>query len=418
MASEKLVTAVQLIRSGEKVAAIALLKEVLQEDPKDEDAWLWLHSCLDDPEQKKFCIKKALEINPNNLHAQRAWAKLTGATARPGSKGKPRSNRSQTSLLLGLGAIGLLVVMFIGGAFVWMQFGQQGAQTASNPLRVVVSPTPVLSSTPLPSATPFPTETPSPSATPTPSPAATLASLPFEPMEALDSYRIHGNMSMMGFGNAAGLSWLFSQEWVKASASSRTSLRLQGAMPGTPSPDINMPTEMEIVMIGESAWVKNAGQWTKVDPEQVKSQQQNVASPVSELKNLTFVGEEVVNGVICIHYKIDMPQVMPTVAATEIPQAEMRAVGDVWVASQPGFPAVVMRMRIQLKMSVEQTPDGLPTRLPLPTATFDPFVEQVATPVVTVLPINTLEPQTVAYYFEYEVSEVNTEFTIEPPETP
>lgn len=76
MASEKLIQAVQLIKSGDKQAALLLLKEVVQADPNDENAWLWLHTCVEQVEQKKYCLQRALKINPNNQQARNALLKL------------------------------------------------------------------------------------------------------------------------------------------------------------------------------------------------------------------------------------------------------------------------------------------------------------------------------------------------------
>lgn len=44
MASEKLNQAVQLIKSGNKIAALPILKEIVQAEPNNGNAWLWLYS--------------------------------------------------------------------------------------------------------------------------------------------------------------------------------------------------------------------------------------------------------------------------------------------------------------------------------------------------------------------------------------
>lgn len=76
MASEKLSQAVQLIKSGNKVAALPILKEVVQAEPNNENAWLWLYSCVGNVEQKKYCLQQALRINSNNQKASEALYKL------------------------------------------------------------------------------------------------------------------------------------------------------------------------------------------------------------------------------------------------------------------------------------------------------------------------------------------------------
>ena len=73
MSSERINQAIQLIREGNTKSAGKILAEVVKQEPKNETAWLWLAGCFDDTEKKKFCLKKALEINPQN---QKAWDAL------------------------------------------------------------------------------------------------------------------------------------------------------------------------------------------------------------------------------------------------------------------------------------------------------------------------------------------------------
>jgi len=79
----KLDQAVQLIKAGNKQAALPILKELIQNEPGNEMAWLWLYSCVDAPEQKRFCLGKALEINPANDQARKALEKLTAPRLSP-----------------------------------------------------------------------------------------------------------------------------------------------------------------------------------------------------------------------------------------------------------------------------------------------------------------------------------------------
>lgn len=77
MSSPSLEQAIQLIRSGDKKTGGKLLAEIVKQDPRNETAWLWLAGCFDNDEKKKFCLKKALEINPDNTKAWDALNKLT-----------------------------------------------------------------------------------------------------------------------------------------------------------------------------------------------------------------------------------------------------------------------------------------------------------------------------------------------------
>jgi len=80
MASDKLRQAVQLIKTGNKQAAMPILKDIVQTEPNNEMAWLWLYSCVESILHKKHCLQKVLEINPNNQKAREVLEKLAMST--------------------------------------------------------------------------------------------------------------------------------------------------------------------------------------------------------------------------------------------------------------------------------------------------------------------------------------------------
>ena len=87
--ADQLNNAVQLIKAGNKQAALPILREVVQADPNNENAWLWLFSCVEKPEQKKFCLQQALKINPDNQNTQKALDKLTASLPTPPAPAAP-----------------------------------------------------------------------------------------------------------------------------------------------------------------------------------------------------------------------------------------------------------------------------------------------------------------------------------------
>jgi flagellar basal body-associated protein FliL len=137
--SEKLRQAIELIKAGNKQTALPILKEVIQSEPNNDAAWLWLYTCVDNPSQKKYCLQKALEINPNNSNAQIALEKLIGQIPSP----KPTPIRPQTQpakiieksvqrpmtqkksgnkspiVIVGLAVIFLILCIGIGGISYW-----------------------------------------------------------------------------------------------------------------------------------------------------------------------------------------------------------------------------------------------------------------------------------------------------------
>ena len=74
--SEKLQQAISLIKSGDKKRGKQLLGEVIKEDPNNEAAWLWSYRLVSTPEKKQYCLKRALEINPENQQARKALVDL------------------------------------------------------------------------------------------------------------------------------------------------------------------------------------------------------------------------------------------------------------------------------------------------------------------------------------------------------
>jgi tetratricopeptide (TPR) repeat protein len=77
MDDELLQKAIGLVQMGDKNGAIEILRELVTKDPKNENAWLWLAASFDKPENKIHCLRKVLEINPDNQKAAQALKSLT-----------------------------------------------------------------------------------------------------------------------------------------------------------------------------------------------------------------------------------------------------------------------------------------------------------------------------------------------------
>lgn len=417
MDSEKLSYAVQLIKSGNKSAAIPILREMILTNPKDENAWLWLYSCVDNVEQKKQCLQKALAINPNNQAAQRALAKLTGAylppshqpkvISQPVGKNKSQSKRKPNYWFFAIGAAIAFLFLCLGTSFVLAQSGQFSSVAANLPLFATATLTPSLTPTATATVTPSPTPTNTP--TPTPSPTATLTPTPLvafdpaslAPLEALESYRLKGKMTIKGMGGSKDLpfTWDFVQEWNKASLAQHTKMSVQGMLSGG-SNSMNAATNVETIVIDKMVWVKSGPKWTRLDGQ--GSQQRAIISPSSGWKNLKFVGDETINGIACKHYSINEDALkMADINGSEITS---RALGDIWIANQADLPAFIVRVKVLMQLNRFPLSPGI--------ATADPYME-------TSIPSNSSsqELDQIVYNYEYEVTEVNTEVIIEPPPT-
>ena len=72
MSTEDLLRAgIAAAKANDSVGASNLLSQVVRADPNSELGWLWLGYCRDVPQQREYCFRKALSINPENVEARR-----------------------------------------------------------------------------------------------------------------------------------------------------------------------------------------------------------------------------------------------------------------------------------------------------------------------------------------------------------
>ncbi len=76
MSSEKLNAAINSIEAGDKTAAMRILAEIVTTDPKNEMAWFWLSKCVEEIDRKRYCLARALSINPNSTRTRQALIEL------------------------------------------------------------------------------------------------------------------------------------------------------------------------------------------------------------------------------------------------------------------------------------------------------------------------------------------------------
>jgi hypothetical protein len=73
--------AISLIKTGDKARGANILANLLITNPNNEAAWLWLAFCADTNERKEYCLKRAMQINPNRVEVQQALNELRGSTS-------------------------------------------------------------------------------------------------------------------------------------------------------------------------------------------------------------------------------------------------------------------------------------------------------------------------------------------------
>lgn len=178
--------AIELILEGQTKKAGELLSRLVQEEPQNENAWLWLAACKNEKNEKISCLEKVLAINPKNSSAKLAMQRLTtpvGAEDQPSLENilsaKPAGNdRWKFSIPVIVGTLCALVILIhilLAIIKTWDNQGLLSFLISSKPSATLTS---LPSKTYLPSYTYTPLETFTPSLTVTPLYTPTITQTP------------------------------------------------------------------------------------------------------------------------------------------------------------------------------------------------------------------------------------------------
>ncbi len=77
------------VREGRMGDAYRVFKKVIDRNPRNEFAWIWVSVTSEDRAEKRAALEKALEINPNSQHAKEALRTLNAEETRPAPKPDP-----------------------------------------------------------------------------------------------------------------------------------------------------------------------------------------------------------------------------------------------------------------------------------------------------------------------------------------
>ncbi|MCC7208825.1 MAG: tetratricopeptide repeat protein [Anaerolineae bacterium] len=80
-------------KSGDPVQARQFLQEAIRRDPTSEIAWMWLSTVARDENERLYCLRKILDINPHNEAAAARLQQLTGGA--PAQQSPPPPQQSQ-----------------------------------------------------------------------------------------------------------------------------------------------------------------------------------------------------------------------------------------------------------------------------------------------------------------------------------
>lgn len=86
MSKEEILRAgIAAAKSGDLQQAAALFAQLVKADPSSEQGWFLLGMCCSAPDQREYCFRRVLALNPNNLEAKQQLTRL----ARPAPKPPP-----------------------------------------------------------------------------------------------------------------------------------------------------------------------------------------------------------------------------------------------------------------------------------------------------------------------------------------
>jgi hypothetical protein len=174
--------AIMLAQSGQRTEARRLLEQVVELDPGQALAWMWLATVSTDREERLAFLERALTIDPANTTAQEAYAQLTGQVFTPVSApditaGEP--SRDRVTLIRGGLILITMLVLVIAAAFVLASqiVGDNGGDKLPPPSLSPITAQPNRTRVPqqqpgLPNVLPTRTWTPLPTHTPGPSPTS------------------------------------------------------------------------------------------------------------------------------------------------------------------------------------------------------------------------------------------------------
>ncbi len=97
-------TAIQAAQGGNKAIARHILEQVIDQDPHNELAWIWMASVAETLDERRNCLQKVLAINPKNERAKQALARVDRPAAAPAapppSSATPRLEEAPAELRL------------------------------------------------------------------------------------------------------------------------------------------------------------------------------------------------------------------------------------------------------------------------------------------------------------------------------
>ncbi len=96
--------AIRTARSGNKQSAVVMFQRVLNEDPRNERALLWMGALATDPKEKRRFLLKTLKVNPKNKTAREELQRMAHSE---------KASANRTLIYGGLIIVGVLIVIAV-----------------------------------------------------------------------------------------------------------------------------------------------------------------------------------------------------------------------------------------------------------------------------------------------------------------
>jgi hypothetical protein len=100
---DRLSQAIAALRRGDRVGARKLIYAILEDEPRNLDAWSWACEIATTHEERVHCLKQILEIDPSHKFARRYLAQLqAGAPSTDVTSAMPAGRRKAREGIVGL----------------------------------------------------------------------------------------------------------------------------------------------------------------------------------------------------------------------------------------------------------------------------------------------------------------------------
>lgn len=169
--------AIALAQAGQRVEARRLLEAIVEADPRQETAWMWLATVAGDRDERLRFLRRALALNPSNPTTAQAYRQLTGDDYAPEPAGDTPPGRGWRAHLtqdapISLPFVLVLMVLAAGAVIAIVVIannrsddGQGSSRPTLTPVFILPTATATFGPPPTITRTPFPTYTLGPSPT-------------------------------------------------------------------------------------------------------------------------------------------------------------------------------------------------------------------------------------------------------------